>query len=465
MFGALSENLTAALKQLTGRGVLTEEAVRDGLREIRRVLLEADVSYELARSFTDHVREQAVGLAQVKSVSPGQQLVKIVHDELVALLGERRQPLAAASVPPTVVLLVGLQGSGKTTTAAKLAARLKQEQKAPFLVAADVYRPAAEEQLRQLAGRVGVGFYGPRDRGIGGSADRRIEGSTDESSADQTIQRSVVELVRAGIAAAASARARTVLVDTAGRLQIDDVMMAELRGLKEALAPHEMLLVADAMMGQDAVRIAQGFHEALTISGVVLTKLDGDARGGAALSIYGVTGAPIKYVGVGEGLDALEPFDPERMAGRILARGDVVGLVERAQRAVKTEEAEQLAKKARSKSGMDLEDFLVAMQQIQRMGPLEGILGMLPGMNAKMLKQAKADPKRLKHVEAIILSMTPDERQRPEVMNGSRRARVARGAGRPVQEVNQLLKQFGQMRKMMKRAGNMGPLAMMQFPR
>jgi len=454
MFGALSENLTAALKKLTGRGVLTEEAVRDGLREIRRALLEADVSYDLTRTFMEHVQEQAVGLHAIKAVSPGQQLVKVVHDELVVLLGQERAPLAFASVPPTVVLLVGLQGSGKTTTAAKLAGRLKREQKAPYLIAADVYRPAAEEQLRQLAERVGVGMFGLEDWRTGGQA------------GESPTAQSVVELVRGGIDAARKARARTVLVDTAGRLQVDDAMMAELVGLKQAVEPHEILLVADAMTGQDAVRIAGGFHEALGISGVVLTKLDGDARGGAALSIYGVTGAPIKYVGVGEGIDALEPFDPERMAGRILARGDVVGLVERAERAVKAEEAQKLAKKATSKKGMDLEDFLTAMQQIQRMGPLEGLLGMLPGVNAKVLKQANTDPKRLKHVEAIILSMTPNERQNPEVLNGSRRARVARGSGRPVQEVNQLLKQFTQMRKMMKRAGKIGSLALMQqFPR
>jgi len=448
MLGALSENLTAVLKQLSGRGVLTEADVKDGLREIRRVLLEADVSYELTRSFIERVREKAVGLDAIKTVSPGQQLVKFVYDELVVLLGEKQAPLAFASVPPTVMLLVGLQGSGKTTSAAKLAARLKREQKAPFLVAADVYRPAAEEQLRQLGGKVGVGVFGLAD---GESANPPIRQSA-----------GVVALVEAGIAAASKARARTVLVDTAGRLQIDDEMMAELTRLKEAVDPLEVLLVADAMTGQDAVRIAKGFHDALGITGVILTKLDGDARGGAALSIHGVTGAPIKYVGVGEHLDGLEAFDPARMAGRILERGDIVGLVERAQRAVTTEDAERLARKATSKRGMDLEDFLAAMRQVRGMGPLEGLLGLLPGMNSKMLKQAKADPKRLGHVEAIILSMTPDERHRPQVLNGSRRARIARGAGRPVQEVNQLLKQFEQMQKMMKRAGKMSPLGMMR---
>lgn len=439
MFATLSENLSAVLKQLTGRGVLTEDAVKEGLRAIRRVLLEADVSYELTRSFTEKVRARAVGVTALKAVNPGQQLVKIVRDELVALLGNESAGLQFASVPPTVVLLVGLQGSGKTTTAAKLARRLKREQKAPFLVAADVYRPAAEEQLRQLAQRVEVGVFGPADDG----------GAKD-----------VVALVRAGLAAASKARARTVLVDTAGRLQIDEPMMDELERLK-AVEPQEILLVADAMTGQDAVNIAQGFHEALGITGVILTKLDGDARGGAALSIHGVTGAPIKFAGVGEGLDALEPFDPGRMVDRILQRGDVVGLVERAQQAVDTEKAERLAKKAVSKKGMDLEDFLVAMRQLERMGPLDMLAGLLPGVNRQALKQAKADPKRLKHLEAIVLAMTPAERRQPKVLNGSRRARIARGSGRPVQEVNALLKQFEQMRKMMKGAGRLGLGALM----
>jgi signal recognition particle subunit SRP54 len=440
MFAALSDRLTAALRDLTGRGVLTEEAVREGLREIRRVLLEADVSFELTRSFTERVRAQAVGVTALKTVRPGQQLVKIVHDELVRLLGETRAPLQFASVPPTVMLLVGLQGSGKTTTAAKLAVRLKREQKAPFLVAADVYRPAAEEQLRQLAQQIEVACFGPVE----------LRGAAPDGPPD------VVALVRAAIAEAGRQRARTVLVDTAGRLQIDAAMMDELVRLKQAVGPQEILLVADGMTGQDAVRIARGFHEALGLTGVILTKLDGDARGGAALSIHGVTGAPIKYIGLGERLDALDVFDPVRLAGRILQQGDVVGLVERAQQAVDAADAERLARKATSKRGMDLGDFLVAMRQIQKMGPLEGLLGMLPGMPAKALKQAKVDPGRMKHTEAIILSMTPEERRRPEVLNGSRRARIARGAGRPVQEVNQLVKQFEQMKQVLKGMGKLG---------
>jgi signal recognition particle subunit SRP54 len=443
MFAALSERLTTVLRDLTGRGVLTEDAVREGLREIRRVLLEADVSFELTRTFTERVRERAVGVTALKAVNPGQQLVKIVYDELVVLLGSERAAIRFASVPPTVVLLVGLQGSGKTTTAAKLAARLKREQKAPFLVAADVYRPAAEEQLRQLGTQVGVGVFGQANRRSGGQA-------VSESPAD-----AVVALVQEGIEAAGRARARTVVVDTAGRLQIDAELMAELVRVKDAVRPHEILLVADAMTGQDAVRIAQGFHEALGITGVILTKLDGDARGGAALSIFGVTQAPIKFVGVGERVDALDVFDPARMAGRILQQGDVVGLVERAEQAVDRDQAERLARKAMGKKGMDLQDFLGAMQQVQKMGPLEGLLGMLPGMPAKALKQARVDPKRIRHTEAIIQSMTPEERRRPDLLNGSRRARIARGAGRPVSEVNQLLKQFEQMKQMMKGVGKL----------
>jgi len=432
MFEQLSSRLSATLRQLSGKGVLSEDDVKEGLREIRRILLEADVSFDLTRQFLERVQEKAVGQQLVKAVRPGQQLVKIVYDELVVMLGEKQAPLAFASVPPTVILLVGLQGSGKTTTAGKLAKRLKLEQKAPFLVAADVYRPAAMEQLVTLGQQVQVGVHSE-------------PGATD-----------VVAIVRRGIEAAGKARARTVLVDTAGRLQIDDAMMAELKRLKDAVKPHEILLVADGMTGQDAVRIAQGFHEALGITGVILTKMDGDARGGAALSIFGVTHAPIKFVGVGEKLDALEPFHPERLAGRILQQGDVLTLVEKAQEAVDAKEAEKLARKAVSKKGLDLQDFLSAMRQMQKMGPLKNVLGMLPGVNPAMLKSANLDDKRLKHVEAIVLSMTAKERSDPDLINGSRRLRIARGAGRTVQEVNQLLAQFKQMQKFMKVAGKPG---------
>jgi signal recognition particle subunit SRP54 len=426
MFDELSSKLSATLQRLAGRGVLTEEAVKEGLREVRRVLLEADVSFDLTREFLERVQARAVGTEALKAVRPGQQVVKIVYDELVALLGEKQAPLAFASVPPTIILLVGLQGSGKTTTAGKLARRLKLEQKAPFLV------PAAVDQLVTVAGQAGVGVHAE-------------PGVTD-----------VIGIVRRGIEAAAKARARTVLVDTAGRLQIDADMMAELTRLKAAVRPHEILLVADGMTGQDAVRIAGGFHEALGITGVILTKMDGDARGGAALSIYGVTKAPIKFVGVGEKLDALEPFIPERMAGRILQQGDVLTLVEKAQSSLDEAESARLAKKATSKRGMDLQDFLSAMRQMQKLGPLKNVLGMLPGVNAQMLKQANVGEDRLKHVEAIVLSMTPRERQNPDLINGSRRSRIARGSGRTVQEVNQLLAQFKQMQKFMKVAGKPG---------
>ena len=427
MFTALSEQLTGVLNRLRGRGVLSESDVTDALREIRRHLLEADVSFEVTRGFVERVRERAVGALQVKAVSPGQQVVKLVHDEIANLLGGTGSGLEFASVGPTVILLVGLQGSGKTTTAAKLARRLKLEQKAPALVAADIYRPAAAEQLRQLGDQVGVPVLGTGDEGRG---------------------KGVPGLVRDALREAESARARTVIVDTAGRLQIDAEMMDELKALKAAVPPKEVLLVADGMTGQDAVKIARGFHEGVGLTGVILTKLDGDARGGAALSIHGVTGVPIKYIGVGEKTDALEPFDPVRMAGRILGQGDVVALVEKAVANVDAEAAKRLDQKVRSKKGMDLQDFLVALKQMQGLGPLKQVLGLLPGINAKALQGVSMDDKRLKHVEAIVLSMTPEERADPNVLNGNRKLRIAKGAGRPVQEVNRLLEQFQQLRKM-----------------
>ena len=427
MFTALSEQLSGVLNRITGRGVLSESDVTDALREIRRHLLEADVSFEVTRGFVERVRERALGALQVNTVSPGQQVVKLVHDEITALLGGTKAGLEFASVGPTVVFLVGLQGSGKTTTAAKLARRLKLEQKAPCLVAADVYRPAAAEQLRQLGEQVGVPVFGKREPG------------------------NVVALVRDALKQAESARARTVIVDTAGRLQIDAEMMDELRALKAAVPPREVLLVADGMTGQDAVNIARGFHDGVGLTGVILTKLDGDTRGGAALSIHGVTGVPIKYIGVGEKPEALEPFDPARMAGRILGQGDVVALVEKAASTIDPVAAKKLEQKARSKRGMDLQDFLVALKQMQAMGPLKQVLGLLPGINAKALQGAAVDGKRLKHVEAIVLSMTPAERADPAILSGSRKLRIAKGAGRTVQDVNRLLEQFQQMRKLIKR--------------
>src|SRR5437773_12067341 len=359
MFTALSEQLTGVLNRLRGRGVLSESDVTDALREIRRHLLEADVSFEVTRGFVERVRERAVGTLQVKAVSPGQQVVKLVHDELARMLGAsdaalasgvgapHAAPLQFASVGPTVILLVGLQGSGKTTTAAKLARRLKLEQKAPGLVAADPYRPGAAEQLRPLGEQIGVPVFGMRDAGSG---------------------MGVVDLVRSALREAEKARCRTVIVDTAGRLQIDAAMMDELKALRAAVSPREVLLVADGMTGQDAVRIARGVEEGGGLTGVILTKLDGDARGGGAPSIHGVTGVPIKFIGIGEHVGAqhaapqLEPFDPVRMAGRILGQGDVVALVEKAAATMDAEAAQRLERKARSKRGMDLADFLVALK-------------------------------------------------------------------------------------------------------
>src|SRR6266542_2492547 len=432
MFEDLSEKLEATFARLRGRGTLSEADIKEGLREVRRVLLEADVNFALTREFLERVEKKAVSVRALGTVSPAQQLVKIVHEELAAMLGERREPLKMSTLPPTVIMMVGLQGSGKTTTAAKLARKLKAEGRPTRLVAADVYRPAAIDQLETLGKQLDVPVY------------------ADRSTTD------VVKIARAGVDASVHARDRVVIVDTAGRLQIDAEMMNELSRLKESLRPTEILLVADGMTGQDAVRIAQGFDDALGVTGVILTKMDGDARGGAALSIYGVTKKPIKYIGVGEKLDALEPFYPDRLAGRILQQGDILSLVEKAQSTVDEKEAERLARKVTSKKGMDLQDFLGAMRQMQKMGPLKNVLGMLPGMNPAMLQAAKIDENKLKHVEAIVLSMTPKERSDPEILTGQRRLRIAKGSGRTVQEVNQLLAQFKQMQKMMKIAGKTG---------
>jgi signal recognition particle subunit SRP54 len=435
MFDELSEKLEATFARLRGRGVLTDADIKEGLREVRRVLLEADVNFQLTREFLERVEKKAVGVAALRTVQPAQQLVKIVHDELAAMLGEHREGLKLSSVPPTIVMMVGLQGSGKTTTAAKLARRLKAESRPTRLVAADVYRPAAIDQLETLGTQLEIPVY-----------------------ADRTTK-DVVKIAKQGIDQARRARDRVVIIDTAGRLQIDEEMMKELVKVKEAVHPDEILLVADGMTGQEAVRIAQGFDQALGVTGVILTKLDGDARGGAALSIYGVTKKPIKYIGVGEKTDALEEFYPERMAGRILQMGDVVSLVEKAQTAFDEAEAKKLEKKVR-KEGMDLNDMLVAMRQMQKLGPIEGILKMLPGVNSKMLKQANLDPKRMKHVEAIVLSMTPQERKNPAIINGSRRSRIAKGSGRPTNEVNRLLEQFKDMQKMMKKASSGGRMGL-----
>ncbi len=431
MFDELTDKLGNVFAKLRGRGVLTEADIRDGMREVRRVLLEADVNFALTREFLERVEKKAIGVLQLKQIQPAQQLVKIVHDELTSMLGERREGLRMSSVPPTVIMMVGLQGSGKTTTAGKLSRKLKAENRSTRLVAADVYRPAAIDQLETIGRALDVPVY------------------ADRSTQD------VVRIAKAGIDQGVRNRDRVVIVDTAGRLQIDAEMMDELKRLKAEIKPDEILLVADGMTGQEAVRIAQGFNDALGITGVILTKLDGDARGGAALSIYGVLKKPIKYIGVGEKADALEEFHPERMAGRILQMGDVVSLVEKAQEAFDAGEAKKLEKKVR-KEGMDLEDFLSAMRQMQKLGPFENLLKLLPGVNPKMLKDAKMDPNRMKHIEAMVLSMTPEERRKPALINGARRARIAKGSGRPVSDVNRLLDQFREMQKMMKKMGGSG---------
>lgn len=434
MFEELSEKLDGVLGRFRQRGVLTEPMIREGLREIRRVLLEADVDYKLTRQFLSRVEERATGDKVLKSVSPGEQVVKIVHDELVVLLGEEPKPLAGGAAPPLVVMLVGLQGSGKTTTAAKIARRLEKEGRPAMLAALDVRRPAAIDQLETLGRQVDAPVHAERD------------------------QPDVVPIAREAVRRAKQDGRKAVVLDTAGRLQIDEELMDELRRLKDEVRPDEVLLVVDAMIGQEAVRVAQGFHDALGLTGVVLTKMDGDARGGAALSLQGVVGIPVRYVGVGERPDALELFDPTRMADRILQRGDVVGLVEKAQE-LDQDETERLAKKMTQKGKFDLEDFLAAMRQMQKLGPLGDLLKMMPGVNKKMLSQAQLDPKRIRHIEAIILSMTPEERRQPKILNGSRRARIAKGSGRTVQEVNRLMKQYKDMQKMMKRMRGAGGLA------
>ena len=431
MFDELGKKLDSALGKFRQRGILSEPMIKDGLREVRRVLLEADVNYKVTREFLQHVQERALGEQVVRAVSPGQQIVKIVHDELANLLGEGKPTLHWARSVPTVFMVVGLQGSGKTTTVAKLAKRLAKEGREPLLAACDLYRPAAVDQLVALGEQIGVPVY----RG--------------ESGADP------VEVAKAAVEVARRDHRSVLIVDTAGRLQIDEPMMDELRRLKGDLEPQEILLVADAMTGQEAVKIAEGFDKALGLTGVILTKMDGDARGGAALSIRGVVGKPIKFVGVGETVDDLELADPERLAGRILQMGDVVGLVERAEQAMDTETQEKLQEQM-LRGRFTLEDFLTAMRQVQKMGPLEQVLKMIPGA-AKAMPAGGVDPKRMKHVEAIILSMTPGERRRPEILDGSRRARIAKGSGRSVAEVNRLMKQFKETQKFMKQMKGMMP--------
>jgi signal recognition particle subunit SRP54 len=432
MFDDLSAKLDGAFARFRSRAVLDDVMIAEGMREVRRALLEADVHFKVAKEFCARVEEKARGREVARSVTPAQQVVKIVHDELVELLGGANAPLGESRQPPTVFVLAGLQGSGKTTTAAKLALWLQKRNRRPLLVACDVRRPAAIEQLETLGRQLSVPVVADR-------AETRVE-----------------RIAVAAVERARAERHNAVVIDTAGRLHVDDELMEELGRVVAAVEPTETLLVADGMTGQDAVRIAETFHARVPLTGIVLTKMDGDARGGAALSIHAVTGLPIKLVGTGERLDALELFHPDRIAGRILAKGDVVTLVERAQEAIHSEEAEKLEEKVGQRGRFDLDDFLTAMRQIQRMGPLQGILGLVPGLGAQ-LKGAEIDPRRIKRVEAILLSMTPGERRNPKVLNGSRRKRIARGSGTTVQEVNQLLKQYEQMNEMMKALKKSGP--------
>jgi signal recognition particle subunit SRP54 len=426
MFQGLSDQLNDIFKRLRGYGRLSEENIAEALREVRLALLEADVNFKVVRSFLERVRVRAVGRDVLESLTPGQQVVKVVYEELAALMGGAASQLKTAGQPPTLLMLVGLQGSGKTTTAGKLARLLKEKGRRPLLVAADLQRPAAQEQLATLGKNLGVEVY----RNAGAA--------------------SAVDVCREAVSQARSRLLDPVILDTAGRLHIDEPLMQELGAIKGEVKPTEILMVVDAMTGQDAVNSASSFHQALDLTGIILTKLDGDTRGGAALSIRAVTGTPIKFVGVGEKPDALEVFHPDRMASRILGMGDVLGLVERAQETFDVKQAATLEKKLKAQR-LTLEDFRDQLRQVRGMGPLEQLVGMIPGLSRlKGLPDATAQERELKRVEAIIDSMTPGERQRPEILNGGRRKRIASGSGTSVAEVNRLLKQFADMQKMMR---------------
>jgi signal recognition particle subunit SRP54 len=425
VFENLTDRIQGIVRNLTWQGKLTPDNVRESLREVRRALLEADVQLDVARDFVARVEQRAIGEGVLKSLSPGQQVVGIVHEELIALLGKTPVTLAGSPHLPTVVLLAGLQGSGKTTFAGKLGKWLRQRDKRVLLASADVYRPAAIDQLERLAGPAGATFW------------RAPDGTPP------------AEIARLALEQGRTRGFDFLVFDTAGRLHIDDALMAELDAVKGALKPHQVVLVVDGMTGQEAVRIGKAFADRIGIDGLVLTKMDGDARGGAALSLRQATGRPILFLGVGEKLDGLEAFDPARLAGRILGMGDVVGLVERAREAVDEEQAAKLAHKLK-KSDFSLEDFLDQLRQLKKMGPLEDLLKMLPGVSPQMLEKNKPDTGRLKRYEAILLSMTLRERRHPKVIDGSRRRRIAAGSGTAVSEVNQLLRDFEQARTLMK---------------
>jgi signal recognition particle subunit SRP54 len=429
VFDALSEKLQATLSDVRGRGTLTEDDIKKAMREIRLALLEADVNFRVVKEFTATVRERCTGADVLGQLNPGQQVVKIVSEELATLMGGASAGVSFSPRPPTVILMAGLQGSGKTTATAKLARLLKEQNGSSVAVAAcDVYRPAAIEQLVKVAGQAGATVY------------------------EQGTDKDPVDIARWALDKAKMDGKDVLIVDTSGRLHVDERLMQELKDIRKAVKPTSILLVVDAMTGQDAVNVAEQFAEAVDFDGVVMSKLDGDARGGAALSVKAVTGKPILFASVGEKLDQFEAFHPDRMAQRILGMGDVMSLIEKAEKQFDEDEAKELERKLR-KDEFTLEDFLKQLKQLRRMGPLTSLLGMMPGFAGQQLKGLKVDEKELDRVQAIILSMTPEERRRPELIKGSRRLRIAKGSGTNVQAVNQLVKQFGQMRKVMKQIG------------
>lgn len=431
MFQSLSDKLSAAFKHFRNKGKLTEADVKVGMREIKLALLEADVNFKVVREFVKQVTERAVGSEVLESLVPAQQIVKIVNEELTAIMGGSQAKLTISSAPPTVIMMCGLQGAGKTTHAAKLAAMYKKQGKRPLLVACDIYRPAAIKQLQILGEQTGIPVFTM---------------GTDVSP---------VKIAEEGIKYAKDNFCDMVFIDTAGRLHIDEVLMEELRAIKEKVEPTEILLTIDAMIGQDSVNVAEHFNGLLDVTGVILTKLDGDTRGGAALSVRYVTGKPIKFIGVGEKIDAIEPFHPDRMASRILGMGDVLSLIEKAEAAFDDKKAAELEKKMREQT-FTLDDYLEQFEQIKNMGSMEQLIGMMPGVNASALKDAQVDEKALARTEAIIKSMTPKERAKPEILNSSRKRRIAAGSGTSVEEVNRLLKQFEQVKKLMKQFTTMG---------
>ncbi|HHV46945.1 MAG TPA: signal recognition particle protein [Tissierellia bacterium] len=430
IFESLSEKLQNALGKLRGKGKLSEKDVDVAMREVRLALLEADVNFKVVKDFIKNVKDRAIGAEVMESLTPGQQVIKIVNEELTKLMGENESKLNISPSPPTIVLMCGLQGSGKTTTSAKLAYNLLKKNKRPLLVACDIYRPAAIKQLEVVGQKVGVPVFTMGDKV------------------------NPVDIAKAAIEHGRKNNNDVIIIDTAGRLHIDEDLMEELTRIKESVKPHEILLVVDAMTGQDAVNVAETFNTKLDITGVVLTKLDGDARGGAALSIRAVTNKPIKFVGMGEKLDQLEPFYPDRMASRILGMGDVLSLIERAQATIDEKKALELEKKIRSQQ-FTFEDFLEQINQVKKLGPLDEILGMIPGINNKALKNLDIDEREIVKIQAIIQSMTPAERNDPNIIDSSRRKRIALGSGTTVQDVNKLLKQFKETKKMMRRFADM----------